>query len=231
MESQITINDITPLVIYDPANIGGDLSAVMVVERQTVTQYELFDNPVTYPRFMVYYTADLKNQDYHVQIDNLDGIIRKVKSVYRRDPDVLVDVTGNEGLSDMIRALIPSAYLMKFSGGMVRPRAHSGRYHVIDKPYWVRKVALLLEKDQIQIDTAIPDYREIKKQLESFAGTVRKSGTVSYEADGDAKDDFVSCLLMAVSHPDHGGIYSLNMPHSMTGSYYAGKQSGAGMRD
>ena len=74
---------------------------------------------------------------------------------------------------------------------------------------WVNK----LEQDRVLIDNKIPAARELKKQLESFSGKVRASGSVAYEAQ-QVHDDYISCLLFTIAASKSIGTF--NCPHFMT---------------
>jgi hypothetical protein len=189
--------------------MGGDLSIVMVAEKQTITQIYDFENPVTFKQYRILYSADLKNLDYHKQVAELLRIKNWVEGIYRKEPLVIVDSTGNEGLSDTLRLVLPGIRLYKFSGDMIRERGSVGRYHTLNKPVWVQKLALLLEQNRILIDKEMPAANEIKKQLESFAGTIRTSGSVSYEAR-QGHDDYISCMLLLISAAKEA--YPISLP-------------------
>jgi len=188
------------IVSYDPAAMGGDLSIVLVCEKQMVTIIQDFQNPVSFPRYRVLYSQDLKNLEYHKQVEILTDIVKKVQVIYNQNPVVLMDSTGAEGLADTVRQAIPWIYLIKFSGeNMIREKSHVGRFTVLNKPVWVQKLALLLEQNQVIIDEDMPSAREIKKQLEQFTANIRKSGSVGYEAK-PGNDDYISCLLETISY-------------------------------
>ena len=210
------VSSVEPIVGYDPAIAGKDLSAVLVVERQMVTKIHEFSNPVSFPRFRVVYAADLKGMEYSVQAIELLKIVRQTEVIYRQEPTVVADLTGNVALIDILGGLGMTYFKpCKFAGDMIRPRGHAGRYRTISKAHWVGKLALYLEGGQIVIDNSLPLAPIIRQQLEQFSGKVRASGTMSFEAGGigaGAHDDFISVLLLIISN--ERGWYGLpTIPH------------------
>jgi hypothetical protein len=188
-----------PIVSYDPAQAGGDLSAVLVIERQNVVIIEDFSKPINFARYRVIFAADLRNLEYQVQVVKLFEIVKQADFAFQKKPIVMVDITGNEGLDFLVKSVLPDAHLCKFSGGMIRPRGHAGKFRTINKEYWVSRLALYLENGQIIVDSQLPQSKEIRKEFESFSGTVRQTGTVQYSAHGSGKDDYISCALLALT--------------------------------
>jgi hypothetical protein len=202
-----------PLICFDPAKYG-DISAILIIEKQMITATELFDNPVTFNKYRVLASFDLKGMDYLVQIRELCRIVNKVRGAFRKDPVVLVDAGGNEGLNDSLKEALPGVRLCKFSGDMSREITQTGGYRMINKPVWVQKLSLLLEQNRILIDDEMQAAKEIRKQLEQFSAVYRASGAVGYESKGAGHDDYISCLLLCIA--ERKGYSTFPMPNPVS---------------
>jgi hypothetical protein len=96
---------------------------------------------------------------------------------------------------------------------------------MINKPVWVQKLALLLETNQIDIDMDMKGASEMRKQLESFAGTVRASGSTAYE-DRQGHDDNITCLLLSIVKQPRA--FAFQMPQQSP-AFYEGRVHPPGM--
>ena len=207
--TEILVNS-EPIISYDPARAGIDISAVLVTEKQTITQINDFDAPISFDKFRVLASYDLKGMDYLIQIIELGKIVTKVRQAFRKDPVIVVDVGGNEGLADALRGGLPGVTLCKFVGDMDKEISYHRGFRILNKPVWVTKLSILLEQDRIDIDADLSSAKEIKKQLESFQAEYRKSGSVGYNAGRDAHDDYISCLMLSIS--DRRRAFAVEMP-------------------
>lgn len=217
---QEIISKIEPIISYDPASMGGDMSIIMVCEKITVTKtFGFGENPVSYPRYRVLFAKDLKGMEYSRQVVELADLISRTKTIYGKDPEIVVDCTGNEGLGDLIRSAVSGVRLCKFAGNMERETGHAGRFRTLNKSVWVQKLSLLLEQEQIIIDGEMSGANELKKQLEQFSATIRASGSVAYEAKA-GHDDYVTCLLLTIAH--RPGVFVWDGLPDQSPSYYTG---------
>jgi hypothetical protein len=138
-------------------------------------------------------------KDYNQLIDRLEVIREKIP-----DAMLVFDGTGvGNGVLDLFlaRGMRPNLSVVITSG----TKGHSGKditgidKFFIPKPDLIAYIVRLLNQDAIDMGGSGVGFEVLRSELRAFTATVRKTGTIAYEAPAGQHDDTISGLAIGLA--------------------------------